>query len=186
MKRLFDLLMSLFLVILLLPPSLVIASLIKINSKGSVLFWSKRIGRNNVVFLMPKFRSMKVDTPVVASHLLTDPKTHITFIGKILRKTSLDEIPQLLCILKGEMSFVGPRPALNSQQDLIEMRTKLNIHTLLPGLTGWAQVNGRDELTIEQKVALDAEYLNKQRLTFDFYILLKTIAIVLKSTHISH
>ncbi len=178
--------MSLFLVILLLPPSLVIASLIKINSKGSVLFWSKRIGRNNVVFLMPKFRSMKVDTPVVASHLLTDPKTHITFIGKILRKTSLDEIPQLLCILKGEMSFVGPRPALNSQQDLIEMRTKLNIHTLLPGLTGWAQVNGRDELTIEQKVALDAEYLNKQRLTFDFYILLKTIAIVLKSTHISH
>ena len=135
---------------------------------------------------MPKFRSMKVDTPVVASHLLTDPKTHITFIGKILRKTSLDEIPQLLCILKGEMSFVGPRPALNSQQDLIEMRTKLNIHTLLPGLTGWAQVNGRDELTIEQKVALDAEYLNKQRLTFDFYILLKTIAIVLKSTHISH
>ena len=186
MKRLFDLFLVILLGIIVFIPSLIIAILIKLNSKGPILYWSKRVGRNNELFQMPKFRSMRTGTPVVATHLLTNPETHLTSFGKILRKTSLDEIPQLLTILNGHMSFVGPRPALFNQLELIELRTSNQVHKLVPGITGWAQVNGRDEISIEQKVFLDVEYSIRKSFLFDLFIIFKTIWIVLRSKDISH
>ncbi len=186
MKRLFDFSLSLIAAFFLLFPILVVALLVKFTSKGPVLYWSDRVGKDNKIFKMPKFRSMKVDTPAVATHLLKDPKSVLTPIGDFLRKSSLDELPQLWCILKGDMSFVGPRPALFNQDDLIALRTEKGVHKILPGLTGWAQVNGRDELPIPQKVNLDAEYLVKQSFGFDLYILWLTFLKVIKRDGVSH
>ena len=159
MKRVTNLLLVLFAGIIFLLPAILVTLLVKITSKGPVLYWSDRVGQFNSIFKMPKFRSMKIDTPVVATHLLSDSKNALTPVGAFLRKSSLDELPQLWCILKGEMSFVGPRPALFNQDDLVRLRTQKGVHNLIPGLTGWAQVNGRDELTISQKVELDFEYM---------------------------
>jgi O-antigen biosynthesis protein WbqP len=186
MKRLFDLLFSILGLITLSPIFLLVAVLIKITSRGSVFFLSDRIGENNTVFKMIKFRTMRVNTPIVATHLLAYPELQITPIGNFLRRTSLDEIPQLLNIVLGNMSIVGPRPALFNQYDLIALRTKHNIHKIKPGLTGWAQVNGRDLLSIEQKVALDRHYLEFQSLPFDVYIIFLTAYRVLSSEKISH
>ena len=163
-----------------------IAIAVRLTSEGPALYWSDRVGQNNTIFKMPKFRSMRVGTPAVATHLLDNPKTHLTPIGSFLRKSSLDELPQLWSILVGDMSFVGPRPALFNQQDLIELRTQQNVHTLVPGLTGWAQVNGRDELPIPQKVALDAEYLTRQGFWFDIKILWMTFLKVVQRDGVSH
>ena len=171
MKRLFDLTLVLGLLIVLAVPMLLIALLVKLTSRGPVLYWSDRVGRNNHVFSMPKFRSMRTDTPVVATHLLTDSGRWITPLGRLLRVTSLDELPQLWSILTGKMSFVGPRPALFNQQDLIALRTAAGVHRLTPGLTGWAQINGRDELEIPVKVRLDAEYLARRSFWWDLKIL---------------
>jgi O-antigen biosynthesis protein WbqP len=186
MKRIFDFVLSVFASLLLLVPILVVALLVKISSKGSVLYWSERVGQNNHIFKMPKFRSMKEDTPAVATHLLANPDSLLTPIGGFLRKSSLDELPQLWCILEGDMSFVGPRPALYNQEDLIALRTEKNVHKLLPGLTGWAQINGRDELPIPKKVALDVEYMHKASFTFDLYILWLTFLKVIKRDGVSH
>lgn len=186
MKRVFDLLLAIFASVLLLVPIILVAVLLKFTSKGPVLYWSDRIGKNNVIFTMPKFRSMNVDTPAVATHLLENPESMLTPVGGFLRKSSLDELPQLWCILKGDMSFVGPRPALFNQDDLIALRTAKGVDKLTPGLTGWAQVNGRDELPIPQKVALDVEYVNKQGFWFDIYILWRTFLKVVKSDGVSH
>jgi len=186
MKRLFDLFLAISAAIVLLVPVFVVAILVRITSKGPALYWSDRVGIKNAIFKMPKFRSMKVDTPAVATHLLEDPKSVLTPIGDFLRKSSLDELPQLWCILKGEMSFVGPRPALFNQDDLIALRTEKKVHELLPGLTGWAQVNGRDELPIPQKVDLDVEYLQRRSFFFDIYILWLTFVKVVKRDGISH
>ena len=186
MKRLFDLILTLIATSILLVPIIVVAILVKLTSKGPALYWSDRVGRNNHIFRMPKFRSMKIDTPAVATHLLKDPKSVLTPIGNFLRKSSLDELPQLWSILKGDMSFVGPRPALFNQDDLIALRTEKGVHYLIPGLTGWAQVNGRDELPIPQKVALDVEYLHRQSLGFDIKIIWLTFVKVLKKDGISH
>lgn len=171
MKRLFDLVLCFLAATVLLVPISLLAFLVWFTSSGSVLYWSDRVGLDNKIFKMPKFRTMRVGTPTVASHLLTNSNVHLTSIGSFLRKSSLDELPQLWSILVGDMSFVGPRPALFNQQDLIELRTKKNIQTLLPGLTGWAQVNGRDELPIPLKVEFDAEYLKRRTLWFDIKIL---------------
>ena len=165
---------------------LIIAVLVRITSKGPALYWSDRVGRNNKIFKMPKFRSMLIDTPSVATHLLDNPDSCLTPIGGFLRRSSLDELPQLFSVLKGEMSFVGPRPALYNQNDLIILRSKQGINTLLPGITGLAQINGRDELTISEKVALDLEYLNHKSLWFDIKILLKTFLKVVKRVGVSH
>lgn len=170
----------------MLLPILLIATAVSITSHGNVLYWSARVGRDNHIFQMPKFRSMLTETPEVATHLLRNPSNWFTPIGLFLRKSSLDELPQLWCILKGDMSFVGPRPALFSQYDLIELRTDFGVHKLVPGLTGWAQVNGRDELTIVQKVRFDTEYLNRKTLAFDFYILWLTFLKVIKGDGVSH
>lgn len=186
MKRLFDLVLGLMAAAVLLVPLVVVAVLVRLASPGPALYWSDRVGRHNKIFKMPKFRSMRVGTPAVATHLLTDPKAHLTPIGSFLRKSSLDELPQIWSILKGDMSFVGPRPALFNQQDLIELRTQKNVHTLVPGLTGWAQVNGRDELPIPQKVALDAEYLQRQGFWFDIKILWLTFMKVVQRDGVSH
>jgi O-antigen biosynthesis protein WbqP len=186
MKRLFDLIIASVTLLLLLLPIIIIAILVRLTSAGPALYWSDRVGINNTIFRMPKFRSMKVDTPAMATHLLQDPKSALTPIGHFLRRTSLDELPQLWCILKEEMSFVGPRPALFNQDDLIELRTEQGVHVLLPGLTGWAQVNGRDELPIPQKVALDVEYLIKKSLSFDMKILGLTFLKVLRRDGVSH
>jgi O-antigen biosynthesis protein WbqP len=159
MKRIFDSLAALAALLVLAMPMLAIAVAIKLTSTGPVLYWSDRVGRNNRIFRMPKFRTMRTDTPAVATHLLGDPDRYVTSIGKLLRKTSLDELPQLISIIKGDMSFVGPRPALFNQDDLIELRTSKGIHRLIPGLTGWAQINGRDELPIPVKVEFDQYYL---------------------------
>ena len=167
-------------------PVLLVAMAVRLTSKGPVLYWSDRVGRNNVIFKMPKFRSMRMGTPAVATHLLADARTHLTPIGSFLRKSSLDELPQLWSILAGDMSFVGPRPALFNQQDLIALRTEQGVHTLLPGLTGWAQVNGRDELPIPEKVTLDVAYLNRQSLWFDIRILWMTLVRVLRQDGVSH
>lgn len=163
-----------------------VAIAVRATSKGPVLYWSERVGRDNRLFWMPKFRTMQIDTPVVATHLLENPARYLTPIGSFLRKTSLDELPQLWCILKGEMSFVGPRPALFSQDDLIAARTARNVHSLLPGLTGWAQVNGRDELAISDKVILDVEYLKRQSFLFDLRILAMTAIKVVGAAGIQH
>ena len=185
-KRLFDLLLALCAVLILLLPVVLVAFAVRLTSKGPALYWSDRIGRDNVTFKMPKFRSMRVGTPAMATHLLADARSHLTPIGSFLRKSSLDELPQLWSILMGDMSFVGPRPALFNQQDLIALRTEQGVHTLVPGLTGWAQVNGRDELPIPEKVKLDVIYLQRQSLWFDTHILWLTFAKVLKRDGVSH
>lgn len=186
MKRVFDLLLCLLASLVLLIPVGVLALLVYLTSPGPVLYWSDRVGRKNKIFRMPKFRSMRVDTPVVATHLLNDPNAYLTPIGSFLRKSSLDELPQLWSILVGDMSFVGPRPALFNQDDLIALRTQNGVHELLPGLTGWAQVNGRDELLIPEKVRLDLEYLQRCSLLFDMKILWRTLIKVLDSDGVSH
>jgi O-antigen biosynthesis protein WbqP len=186
MKRIFDLLLALVASFVLALPVLLIALAVRLTSAGPALYWSERVGRHNQTFKMPKFRSMQLGTPAVATHLLSDPKSHLTPIGSFLRKSSLDELPQLWSILMGDMSFVGPRPALFNQQDLIELRTQNNLHNLVPGLTGWAQVNGRDELPIPQKVALDSEYLAKKGFWFDIKILWMTFLKVVQRDGVSH
>ncbi len=186
MKRLFDLALGLIAAIILLVPIAVVAVLVRLTSPGPALYWSDRVGRHNKIFKMPKFRSMRVGTPAVATHLLADPKSVLTPIGSFIRKSSLDELPQLWSILVGDMSFVGPRPALFNQYDLIELRTQKGVDTLVPGLTGWAQVNGRDELPIPQKVALDAEYLQRQGFWFDIQILWLTFLKVVRRDGVSH
>lgn len=186
MKRLFDLLLAVSAGLLLLLPLILVALCVKITSKGPILYWSDRVGRHNALFKMPKFRSMRIDTPAVATHLLPNPDSYLTPIGSFIRKSSLDELPQLWSILAGDMSFVGPRPALFNQQDLIELRTQAGVHTLVPGLTGWAQINGRDELPIPQKVALDAEYLQTQSFAFDVKIIVLTALKVLKRDNVAH
>lgn len=185
-KRIFDLLLAVISALILAVPIALVALAVRLTSSGSVLYWSDRVGRHNKTFQMPKFRSMQVGTPAVATHLLADPQSYLTPIGSFLRKSSLDELPQLWSILMGDMSFVGPRPALFNQQDLIELRIQKGVHTLVPGLTGWAQVNGRDELPISQKVALDAEYLQRQGFWFDIQILWLTFLKVVRRDGISH
>ena len=185
-KRSFDVLLSILAALVLALPVVVIALLVRLTSPGPALYWSDRVGKGNRVFRMPKFRSMRVGTPVVATHLLQDPTGYLTPIGSFLRKSSLDELPQLWNILKGEMSFVGPRPALFNQKSLIALRTKYAVHELLPGLTGWAQVNGRDELPIPEKVKLDVEYLRRRSLGFDLYILWRTLVKVARRDGVSH
>jgi len=186
MKRIFDLILAIFLLLVLLISLLLIAILVIATSKGPALYWSKRIGKNNKIFKMPKFRSMMTGTPAVATHLLDDPNAYLSPIGGFLRSTSLDELPQLFSVLKGDMSFVGPRPALYNQDDLIALRTEKGVDKLLPGITGWAQVNGRDELSIPDKVALDVEYLNRQSFWFDIKILWMTFLKVVKRDGVSH
>lgn len=186
MKRLFDLTLASLAAVFLLLPVLIVAICVRLTSKGPALYWSDRVGRHNKIFRMPKFRSMRVGTPAVATHLLTDPKAHLTPIGSFLRKSSLDELPQLWSILVGDMSFVGPRPALFNQYDLIELRTKTGVHELVPGLTGWAQINGRDELPIPEKVALDVEYLHRQSLVFDLRIIFSTAWKVIHRDNVTH
>jgi len=185
-KRVFDLTLALVAGLVLLLPALLVAAAVRVSSHGPILFWSDRVGRYNRLFRMPKFRSMVVDTPAVATHLLQSPGTFLTPIGGFLRKSSLDELPQIWSIIKGDMSFVGPRPALFNQNDLVQLRTIQGVHTLVPGLTGWAQINGRDELPIPQKVALDAEYLTKRSLRFDVKILLLTVIKVLRRDNVTH
>jgi O-antigen biosynthesis protein WbqP len=186
MKRLFDLMLAALAGCILLVPVLVVAVLVRLTSKGPVLYWSDRVGRNNTIFKMPKFRSMRVGTPAVATHLLSNPDEYLTPIGSFLRKSSLDELPQLWSILVGDMSFVGPRPALFNQHDLVELRTKAGVHELVPGLTGWAQINGRDELPIPQKVALDVEYLHRKSLLLDIKIIILTAWKVVKRDNVTH
>jgi O-antigen biosynthesis protein WbqP len=185
-KRLFDLVLSALAAIVLALPLLAVALAVKLTSPGPVLYWSDRVGRHNRIFRMPKFRSMHTGTPAVATHLLEDPDAWLTPIGAFLRKTSLDELPQLWSILAGDMSIVGPRPALFNQDDLIALRTERGVHELAPGLTGWAQVNGRDELPIPQKVELDVEYLRRRSLLFDLRILWLTLVRVLRRDGVSH
>lgn len=186
MKRVFDLLLALTAAMVLAVPVLLVAMAVRLTSAGPALYWSDRVGRHNKIFKMPKFRSMRVGTPAVATHLLADPKAHLTPIGSFLRKSSLDELPQLWSILVGDMSFVGPRPALFNQHDLIELRTQCGVHELVPGLTGWAQINGRDELPIPDKVKLDAQYLQRQSLGFDIRILWLTLVKVLRRDGVTH
>ena len=164
----------------------VIAVAVKLTSIGSILYWSDRVGRDNRIFRMPKFRTMNLGTPEVATHLLSDPKAHLTIIGSFLRKTSLDELPQIYSVLKGDLSFVGPRPALHNQNDLVALRTKRGVHELTPGLTGWAQVNGRDDLPIPQKVEYDFEYLRKKAFLFDLKILCLTFLKVIRGDGVAH
>ena len=186
MKRLFDLLAGCALGLVLLIPVLLTALAVKLTSKGPALYWSSRVGQNNRLFNMPKFRSMKTDAPVVATHLLQDAPSLMTPIGSFLRKSSLDELPQLWSIIIGDMSFVGPRPALFNQDDLIQLRTEAGVHRLLPGLTGWAQINGRDELPISEKVKFDVEYKHRQSCWFDLQILWGTLVKVIQRRGVSH
>jgi len=186
MKRVFDLALAVFAVVILLIPVVLVAALVRFTSQGPILYWSDRVGRNNRIFKMPKFRSMQVGTPAVATHLLSNPDAYLTPVGSFLRKSSLDELPQLWSILKGDMSFVGPRPALFNQHDLMTLRTRAGVHRLTPGLTGWAQVNGRDELPIPQKVALDIEYMHRQSPIFDIKIILLTAWKVLARDNVTH
>lgn len=185
-KRIIDMLASIAALLVFSLPMIVIAIAVRITSRGPALYWSKRVGRNNELFLMPKFRTMRTNTPVVATHLLHDPSRHLTPIGGFLRKTSLDELPQLWCVLIGEMSLVGPRPALFNQDDLIALRTAKGVHLLFPGLTGWAQINGRDEIELSRKVEYDAEYKERRGIAFDIYILLATITKVFRARGVSH
>lgn len=186
MKRLFDLVVATLATLLLALPMLLVALLVRLASPGPVLYWSDRVGAGNRIFHMPKFRTMRADTPAVATHLLADPAVHLTSVGGFLRRTSLDELPQLWSILRGDMSFVGPRPALFNQDDLVALRTERGVHRLVPGLTGWAQVNGRDDLPIPMKAEYDAEYLRRRSLTFDLYILWLTVLKVLGGEGVSH
>jgi O-antigen biosynthesis protein WbqP len=185
-KRVFDLLLALAAAVVLAVPVMLVAVLVRLTSPGPALYWSDRVGRHNKIFKMPKFRSMRVGTPAVATHLLADAKSHLTPIGSFLRKSSLDELPQLWSILVGDMSFVGPRPALFNQHDLIALRTQHGVHELVPGLTGWAQANGRDELPIPDKVKLDVVYLQRQSLWLDVRILWLTLVKVLRRDGVSH
>ena len=186
MKRLFDLTLTLVVGLLLSTPIIIVALVVRLTSPGPVLYWSDRVGQQNVNFKMPKFRSMREDTPAIATHLMSKPEEYLTPIGAFLRRSSLDELPQLYSILKGDMSFVGPRPALFNQDDLIALRTEYGIDKLVPGLTGWAQVNGRDELPIPDKVALEVEYLKRQSFLFDLKILWVTLLKVIKRDGVSH
>jgi len=186
MKYIFDLLLGVAFFLLLSPLILLVAIAVSLSSKGPSLYFSDRVGKNNKIFKMPKFRSMLVGTPAVATHLLDNPDAYLSPIGGFLRSTSLDELPQLFSVLKGDMSFVGPRPALYNQDDLIALRTERDVNKLLPGITGWAQVNGRDELSIPDKVALDVEYLNRQSFWFDMKILWMTFLKVIKRDGVSH
>ena len=186
MKRIFDLFAGVILLLSLVTILLFIVIAIRLTSKGPSLYWSDRVGKNNKIFKMPKFRSMLIDTPDVATHLLDNPDAYLSPIGGFLRRSSLDELPQLFSVLKGDMSFVGPRPALYNQDDLIALRTEKGVDKLLPGITGWAQVNGRDELSIPDKVALDVEYLNRQSFWFDIKILWMTFLKVVKRDGVSH
>ena len=186
MKRIFDFFSSLVGCLLLLPIIIIVAICVKLTSKGPVLYWSDRVGKGNKIFKMPKFRSMKTETPDVATHLLNDPKQYLTKIGGFIRASSLDELPQLWNVIKGEMSLVGPRPALYNQEDLITLRTNKNIHLLKPGVTGWAQINGRDELPIPEKVILDEEYMQRKSFWFDLKIIFLTIYKVIKRDSVTH
>ncbi len=186
MKRVFDLVLALFVFVVLAIPMAIVALLVRLTSKGPALYWSQRIGQNNEIFLMPKFRSMRINTPQVATHLLTNPKAHLTPIGDFIRKSSLDELPQLLSVFSGDMSFVGPRPALFNQDDLVALRTAAGVHTLKPGITGWAQINGRDEIPIPDKVKLDEYYLKNQSFFFDLKIIFLTGFKVLLAKNVSH
>lgn len=186
MKRIFDLFLACCIAIVLLVPIICVAIAVRLTSKGPALYWSKRVGVNNCIFTMPKFRSMRVDAPVVATHLLNDPDRYITPIGPFLRKSSLDELPQLWSIIAGDMSFVGPRPALFNQTDLISMRTAQGVHRLVPGLTGWAQINGRDELPLPEKLKFDVEYLQRRSFWFDIKILGLTITKVFGRQGVTH
>ena len=186
MKRLFDLICVFLSGLVLVWPLIGVAIAVRLTSEGPILFWSQRVGCNNRLFWMPKFRSMLVETPNVATHLLDDPSAYLTPIGSFLRKSSLDELPQLWSIFRGDMSFVGPRPALFNQDDLIAERTRAGVHRIVPGLTGWAQVNGRDELPIPVKVQFDRDYLDKQTLWFDLKILWMTFQKVLRRSGVSH
>ena len=186
MKRIIDILLVVIACVTLMIPIVVVGLLVKLTSPGPVLYWSNRIGRNNQIFNMPKFRSMRIDTPAVATHLLLNPSNYLTPIGMFLRKTSLDELPQLWSILKGDMSFVGPRPALFNQDDLVTLRTECGVHELLPGLTGWAQINGRDELPILEKVKLDRDYMERRSFSFDMMILWLTFLKVVRCDDITH
>ena len=185
-KRIFDIAVAMLAGMILLPPMLATALIVKLTSRGPVLYWSERVGRHNVLFKMPKFRSMRVGTPAVATHLLNNPHAYLTPVGRFLRRSSLDELPQLWCILKGDMSFVGPRPALFNQYDLMALRSSYGVDELLPGLTGWAQINGRDELPIPQKVALDVQYLRGRSFRFDLKIIFLTAIKVLRHESVSH
>ena len=186
MKRFFDFMVAFAVAVVLALPTLIVALAVRLTSPGPILYWSDRVGRNNRLFKMPKFRSMRVDTPAVATHLLQNPGQWLTPFGSFLRRSSLDELPQLWSILKGDMSLVGPRPALFNQYDLIALRTQIGVHELVPGLTGWAQVNGRDELPIPQKVQLDAEYLQRRSILFDLKILWMTVLKVVARDGVSH
>ena len=186
MKRIFDLALALVAALLLALPVFMVMLAVRLTSPGPALYWSDRIGRHNRLFKMPKFRSMRIDAPAVATHLLSNPEQWLTPIGSFLRRTSLDELPQLWSILKGDMSFVGPRPALFNQDDLIKLRTEKGVHEVLPGLTGWAQINGRDEIPIPQKVQLDVEYIHRQSFFFDVKILWMTTVKVVAKDGISH
>jgi O-antigen biosynthesis protein WbqP len=186
MKRLFDLCLALLMALLLIVPFLLVALTVHFTSKGAVLYWSDRVGRDNKIFKMPKFRTMRVDTPAVATHLLENPAQFLTPVGSFLRKSSLDELPQLWSIIRGDMSFVGPRPALFNQADLIALRSQYGVDRLLPGLTGWAQINGRDELPIPDKVKLDVEYMQNQSLFFDLKIIFFTVLKVLRRDGVQH
>ncbi len=186
MKRLFDLFLVLTAGVILILPIMAVAAAVRLTSPGPALYWSDRVGRYNRIFRMPKFRSMRIGTPAVATHLLRDPDAWLTPIGAFLRKTSLDELPQLWSILTGDMSFVGPRPALFNQDDLVALRSECGVHELVPGLTGWAQINGRDELPIPDKVALDVEYLQRRSFLFDLRILWQTVVKVLRRDGVSH
>jgi O-antigen biosynthesis protein WbqP len=186
MKRIFDLLLVTLILALIIIPMLFIFIVIRLTSKGPALYWSNRVGKNNLIFKMPKFRSMLIDTPIVASHLLENPNSFLSPIGGFLRSSSLDEFPQLFSVLKGDMSLVGPRPALYNQDDLIELRTNNGVDKLRPGITGWAQINGRDTITIADKVTLDIEYMNRKSFWFDVSILFKTFFYVFKKNKVSH
>ena len=186
MKRVFDLLAGFSALLLLGVPFIFLALLVAVTSRGPVLYWSDRVGQHNRIFRMPKLRTMKTGTPAVATHLLDNPQAHLTPVGGLLRRTSLDELPQLWSILMGDMSWVGPRPALFNQVDLIEMRTQAGVHQLVPGLTGWAQVNGRDEIALVDKVRLDTEYLQRQSFVFDLHILWLTVRKVLRREGVTH
>jgi O-antigen biosynthesis protein WbqP len=185
-KKIFDFMLCGLVLVILAVPIIWIALWVRLTSTGPVLYWSDRVGTNNRIFKMPKFRTMRLGSPTVATHLLVNPASHLTPIGNFLRRSSLDELPQLWSILKGDMSFVGPRPALYNQQDLIELRTRCGVHRLAPGLTGWAQVNGRDELPIPEKVALDLEYLNKKTFWLDIKIIILTVLKVVMRDGIAH
>jgi O-antigen biosynthesis protein WbqP len=186
MKRLFDLCLALFALLFLLLPILLVAVMVRLTSIGPILYWSDRVGRNNILFKMPKFRTMRVDTPAVATHLLSNPAQFLTPGGSFLRKSSLDELPQLWSIIQGDMSFVGPRPALYNQDDLIALRTQYGVDKLVPGLTGWAQINGRDELPIPDKVKLDVDYLHEQSFWLDLKIIFLTFLKVIRRDGIQH